>query len=112
MDFNPNKKVEAKISIGDSDVFKGYMMLLRIHENNKEVTYDIQISGSLGNIMDKIDEYELTQLDLSRYNHIRNREHIVKSWDYEVKDKGVYKTHLKQGLGYVYPYIVKEAQRI
>lgn len=106
MDFNPNKKVEAKISIGDNDVFKGYMMLLRIHENNKEITYDVQISGSLGNIMDKLDEYELTQLDLSRFNHIRDREHIVKSWDYEVKDKGAYQTHLKQGMGYVYPYIV------
>ena len=104
--FNPNRRISAIIRIGDNEIFKGFLRLSNIYINNKEITYDVSFTGILKDIMSEIEDYTLRDLDLSRYNHTRNRTTQINSWDYIVKNFGVDTTFPNEGKGYVYPYII------
>ncbi len=49
--FNPNKRTPAKIRIGDNEIFNGYLRLVNIYVQNNQVDYEINILGSLKDII-------------------------------------------------------------
>lgn len=105
--FNPNVRIPAQIRIGDNEIFKGFLRLTNIYIDNKEVKYEINISGSLKDIMKNIENYTLRDLDLSEYQHTRNASTIQESWAYRVYiNSGLTETFADKGQGYVYPYII------
>lgn len=104
--FNPNKRIAAVIRIGDNQVFNGFIRLMNIYNKNKEITYDVSFTGILKDIMTEIQDYTLRDLDLSKYDHTRNRTNQINSWNYTVKRFGQDVNIGAEGEGYVYPYIV------
>jgi hypothetical protein len=104
--FNPNKRIPSVIRIGDNEVFNGFLRLVNVYNKNKEITYDVSFIGSLKDIMSTIEDYTLRDLDLSKYNHTRNRLTQINSWDYIVKKFGQDSSVGTEGEGYVYPYII------
>lgn len=103
--FNPTFRPPVTVRVGDNDVITGNLQLINVVVNNNEITYEVVIAGTLKNIISDIKDYYLTDLDLSEYNHIRNRDNIIDSWDYKVRINGNL-TSVDKGIGYVYPYIV------
>jgi hypothetical protein len=104
--YNPKRAIPAKIIIGGSVVFQGNLQLLSIVKNQKQVEYNIVLTGILKNLLYNFGDYNLQQLDLSEYNHQRNKTTIQDSWDYQIvkNSQGYDATNL--GEGYVYPYII------
>ena len=104
--FNVTKRIAASIQIGTNDVLKGYMQLMNIVVKNKEITYQISIAGTLKNIISELSEFNLSDLDLSKYNHVRNQANIISSWDYDIYVNSGLTSYNTPGEGYVYPYII------
>jgi hypothetical protein len=103
--FNPNISIPANIRIGDNEILNGRLQLLNIIIDNKDIRYEVIVAGSLRDIMSTFQDYYLSDLEFSKYNHTRDRDTIIKSWDYIQQVYGV-PTQLESGEGYVYPYIV------
>ena len=104
--FNPLIKLPAIITIGDNTVMNGSLQLLNIVINQRNVEYEVVITGLLRNILLDITELSLRDIDLSEYNHIRTQDNIVNSWTYNIKNWGVDTQYGGPGTGYVYPYII------
>lgn len=103
--YNPKVAIPCSISIGDNQVFVGNMQLLKVVKNQKLVEYEVIVTGILKNILYNFGDYFLSDLDLSEYNHTRNKTTISDSWDYQiVKNQANYDAS-GLGEGYVYPYI-------
>jgi len=104
--FNPVKRIPIVIRVGTNDVMNGFMQLISIDNLNGFIEYQVTIAGSLKNILSSIADFNLSELDLSEYNHIRSQENIVASWDYNIYKWGSLTQVGKSGEGYVYPYII------
>lgn len=104
--FNPAKRVPVVVRVGTNDVMNGYMQLMNIVINNKQVDYEISIAGTFKDIMSSISDYDLGILDLSEYNHTRDQATIISSWDYNIYKNGTLTSAQGLGEGYVYPYII------
>lgn len=103
--FNPVKRMNVEILVGTNSVMSGFMQLIEINNLNGNISYTIQIAGSLKNLITSASESTLSNLDLSRYNHIRSKDNIMKSWDgYNTVNGSLKRTG--DGEGYFYPYIV------
>ena len=63
--YNPKRAIPAKIIIGGSVVFQGNLQLLSIVKNQKQVEYNIVLTGILKNLLYNFGDYNLQQLDLS-----------------------------------------------
>ena len=106
--FNP--KLSAKdvvIRAGDNEVLRGSMQLLDIVNTNGEIQYKVSVRGNLSDIVGLLADYNLDILDLSEYNHNRNKESIKDSFTFKIYKNGQL-TQSQIGDGYVYPYIIKE----
>lgn len=106
LDFNPLKKIPSVIKVNDLSVLEGSMQLLNIIVNDNSVEYEVTVNGSLNDIITTIGNYNLKDLDLSEYNHVRDRTNIEKSWSYINKVNGNDYDFNQGGNGYVYPYII------
>lgn len=104
--FNPNVSIISSVRIGDNEVMKGSLQLTKIVIDGKSVDYEVVIIGQLKNIIDNLGDNNLRALNLSKYNHIRNRDNIQKSWDFNVREHGQDTLSSGPGNGYVYPYII------
>jgi hypothetical protein len=104
--FNPAKRIPVLIRIGTNDVLKGFMQLMNVVIENKQIDYEVSIAGSFRNIISSVGDYGLAQIDLKEYNHTRTKQSIVDSWDYNVFFNEVLTSFNEPGKGYVYPYIV------
>jgi len=104
--FNLTKRIPVVIRIGDNDVLRGSMQLRKIINDNKQIEYDVVVYGQLNDIMTKFGDYEMRDLDLSEYNHVRNRQNILASWDYIVQRFSSPFFNNGPGVGYVYPHII------
>jgi len=105
INFNPNLRIPANIRIGDNEILNGNLQLINIVVDNKDIRYEVVIAGTLKDIINSIQDYYISDLDFSEYNHIRNRSNIINSWDYNIVKNGSI-TQSEPGDGYVYPYIV------
>ena len=103
--YNPKVAIPCSISIGDDQVFVGNMQLLKVIKNQKLVEYEIIITGILKNLLYNFGDYFLSDLDLSEYNHTRNKTTIEDSWDYQIIKNQANFDATGLGEGYVYPYI-------
>ena len=85
INFNVNKSIKSTIRIGDNQIFSGFLQLMNFTIKNKEVIYECSISGDLKNILTNLSDYTLRDLDVSEYNHTRDRANIIDTWDYKIK---------------------------
>lgn len=91
--FNPMKAQDAILRVGDHDIIKGKLQLLEIVKMDREIQYSCQIVSNFANLITKTKDLTLNNLDFSEWDHVRNKENIMLSWN-------------NLGNGYVYPYIV------
>lgn len=101
VNFNPNKKAEARVIADGVEVMAGVVQLRKIIQKGHAYTYEVVFIGKLLNIFSKIGDKELNgvddnldkYLDLSAYNHTLDHQTQVDSWT------------APYGVGYVYPMI-------
>jgi hypothetical protein len=104
--YNPKRAIPAQIIIGTRTVFQGNLQLVSITKNQQMVEYNIILTGILKNLLYNFGDYSLQQLDLSEYNHQRNKTTIQDSWNYVIKKNTATYDAVNPGEGYVYPQIV------
>jgi hypothetical protein len=105
INFNPNLRIPANIRIGDNDILNGNLQLVNIISENEDVRYEVVVAGTLKDIINTFQDYYISDLDYSEYNHVRNRENIIDSWTHLLQINGL-EQQVESGRGYVYPYIV------
>lgn len=107
--YNPKKALPVEVLIGDELVFAGNLQLLNVITNQKQVDYEVVITGIFKNIIISFADYYLNQLNLDEYNHLRYPETISKSWDNIINIGNPAYSALTQsspGIGYTYPITV------
>jgi hypothetical protein len=109
-DFNPNLKAEAIVLNNGVEQMRGYLQLTQIPINDKSIDYEIIIIGKLANLFQDLGDSQLTDLDLSEFDHTWNSTNVANSWaTYIVKNGGIYNNFNvsgnPNGEGYVYPLI-------
>jgi hypothetical protein len=105
--YNPKKALPVQVLIGDELVFQGNLQLLNIITNQKQVDYEVVITGVFKNIIIAFADYYLNQLNLDEYDHYRNTGTIVNTWDNYISINNPLSSILTQpGDGYIYPIIV------
>ena len=101
VNFNPNKKAEARVIADGVEVMAGVVQLRKVMQKGHAYTYEVVFIGKLLNIFSKIgdkqlsgtDENGLRFLDFSEYDHDLKYSNQVNSWTATI------------GEGYVYPLI-------
>jgi hypothetical protein len=101
VNFNPNKKAEARVIADGVEVMAGVVQLRKVMQKGHAYTYEVVFVGKLLNIFSKIgdkqisgtDENGLGLLDFSEYDHALTYTNQVNSWTATI------------GEGYVYPLI-------
>lgn len=97
--FNPNLKASAIMYADNIMVFSGYVQLKNIIVQDKyEVEYEVVMYGKLGDIFFNLGEKELTELDLSEFNHVFSKTNIVNSWSVANVGTGYHYTMIDRGL--------------
>jgi hypothetical protein len=91
--FNPNLKTSYQIIQDGVTAIDGYCQLKSIKNVDGLINYEIQATGKIGDLFEKIRGKYLEDLDLSSLNHTWNRTNIQNSWSATI------------GQGYVYPMI-------
>lgn len=92
--FNPNLKAGCTLYIDDVPQLYGYLQLLSIDIDDKgDIVYSVCIIGNTSNIFQDLGDSELSDLDLSDFDHVLNRTNQKASWT---------NTHNE---GYCYPLI-------
>jgi len=92
--FNPNLKTPCKLYIDELLQIQGFLRLLKINKtDDNQIEYEVAITGNVGNIFTDWGDKQLTDLDLSAYDHTYNKTDQKASWSAPV------------GVGYVYPMI-------
>lgn len=105
INFNPNLRIPANIRIGDNDILNGNLQLINIINENEDIRYEVVVAGTLKDIINTFQDYYISDLEYSEYNHERNRENIINSWTHLLQINGL-EQQVEIGRGYVYPYIV------
>ena len=91
--FNPNLKTSYQIIQDGITAIDGYCQLKAISNVDGLINYEIQATGKIGNLFEKIRDKYLQDLDLSSLDHTWTQSAIVNSWTAAI------------GQGYVYPMI-------
>jgi len=105
--YNPKKALPVQVLIGDELVFQGNIQLLNIITNQKQVDYEVVITGVFKNIIVLLADYYLNQLNLDEYDHYRNVTTISNTWDNYISINNPLSSVLTTpGDGYIYPLIV------
>lgn len=92
--YNPNKKVEVRVTYDMVTVFKGYMRLAMICKlGDDKIEYDLEIRGRLDDLFTNLIDLKLINLNWTDLDHTYNETNIANSWSTPV------------GSNYVYPFI-------
>jgi len=91
--FNPNLKTSYQIIQDGITAIDGYCQLKAISNVDGLINYEIQATGKIGDLFEKIRDKYLQDLDLTSLNHTWTEANIVNSWSATI------------GQGYVYPMI-------
>jgi hypothetical protein len=92
VNFNPNKKAEARVIADGVEVMAGVVQLRKIVQKGHAYTYEVVFIGKLVNIFSVIGDKKINEeLDFSDLNHELTQANVVSSWS--------------NTDGYVYPYI-------
>lgn len=103
--YNPKKALPVSVQIGDEQIFTGNLQLLNIITNQKQVDYEVVITGVFKNIIVSFADYYLNQLNLDEFNHRRDVSTITNSYNNNIFINNVL-TQTTPGTGYIYPLIV------
>ena len=103
--FNPNKRLDVSYLADEEVQINGYLKLdeVVINDYNK-VEYKVSIFGKSADLFSNIGEKELTDIDLTEYNHDWSFGIQELSWATSVQRNGSGIAFAK-GTGYVYPLI-------
>ena len=90
VNFNPNKKAEARVIADGVEVMAGVVQLRKIIQKGHAYTYEVVFIGKLLNIfsvlgdkkLNDVDENALPLIDFSDLNHEYTYQNIVDSWSY------------------------------
>lgn len=109
-DFDPNLKTSVRVTVDEVVQFEGYCQLVKINRDGAiPLSYEVIMIGLLSNIFTDLGELELTDLDLSEYNHDYSRTNQANSWDTSIIKNGSPYVNFSggdpTGEGYVYPLI-------
>jgi hypothetical protein len=109
-DFNPNLKAEAIVFNNGVEQMRGYLQLTEIPIEDGNVVYQIVIIGKLANLFQDIGEKDLTELDLSEFDHNWTYSNVEDSWATSIIKNGIAYNNFNvsgnpSGEGYVYPLI-------
>ncbi len=97
----------AILKVNSKQVIKGNLQLISIPKQGEfDGVYKVQIVGRIDNLISNIENYTLRDLDMSEFNHIRNRSNIISSWNYDVVINDSIVAVGEPGIGYFYPHIV------
>ena len=92
VNFNPNKKAEARVIADGVEVMAGVVQLRKVVQKGHAYTYEVVFIGKLINIFSVLGDKKINEtLDFSDLNHELTQTNIVNSWS--------------NTDGYVYPYI-------
>jgi len=91
--FNPNLKTSYQIIQDGVTAIDGYCQLKAISNIDGLINYEIQATGKIGDLFEKIRDKYLQDLDLTSLDHTWNSTNIINSWTATI------------GQGYVYPMI-------
>jgi hypothetical protein len=93
--FNPNLKADLYILQDSIEVLRGVLKLTKItrSQNLDLIYYECNAYGGIDDLITKISDAQLTDLDFSAYNHDYTRDNQYNSWSTPI------------GSGYVYPMI-------
>ena len=92
--FNANLKTPCSLYVDELLQMQGFLQLLKINKtDDNQIEYEVAIKGNVGNIFTDWADLQLTDLDLSAYNHTYNKTAQKASWV------------ATYGEGYVYPMI-------
>ena len=103
-DFNPNLKADAVYFIDKVEQFAGIAQLTDVRILDDKIEYDLVLKGRIADIFTNLGDSELTDLDLSEFDHTYSKLNQKASWDTSIveDDAGV---PFELGKGYVYPLI-------
>ena len=92
--FNANLKTPCSLYVDELLQMQGFLQLLKINKtDDNQIEYEVAIKGNVGNIFTDWADLQLTDLDLSAYNHTYDKTAQKASWV------------ATYGEGYVYPMI-------
>lgn len=103
--INVKKRIRATVRNGSNAIINGYLQLLDIYNEQDKIEYEVSITQNNKNIWEDMKDYNISDLDFSRYNHTRNKQAIVDSWETYIYEYGITQS-AQLGKGYVYPSIV------
>jgi len=103
--FDPNKKIEAKYFVDETQVLVGALQLLKVSKStDNNIVYECSIIGNEGNLFVDIGDKYLEELDFSEYDHTYSRANQIDSWSNLCKVNGV-TTNVGMGKGYYYGFV-------
>jgi len=91
--FNPNIKADCFVYQDTIEIFRGIFRLLQVNRTFESVTYECAIIGRVTNIYTAWGDKNLSDLNLSDFNHNYTQSVQANSWT------------LSSGYGYIYPLI-------
>lgn len=108
--FNPNKSLDASINISNSGtLIEGSLRLLNTAKvENGNIIYTFQLVGFIRDLFSIMDDWTLSSLDFSEYDHIRTIDHIKEN----IEDNVIYLNNqlttdnIDDRQGYVYPHTI------
>ena len=109
-DFNPNLKADAILYRKGIAQLIGYIQLVSIKNVDGAIEYECVIIGKFANLFQDLGELNLSQLDLSEFDHVWNKTNMENSWDTSIIKNGTTYVNFNasgqpDGSGYVYPLI-------
>lgn len=109
-DFNPNLKAEAILYRKGIQQLRGYLQLVSIKNVDGAIEYECVMIGKFANLFQDLGELNLSQLDLSEFDHTWNKTNVENSWETSIIKNGTTYVNFNasaqpDGSGYVYPLI-------
>ena len=84
--YDPNKKIDARIVVDSSPVLEGYIQLTKVNKMNNAdlqgnlISYEVIVFDDSVEFIQTLGDKVLTDLDLSDYNHLLTQTSIENAW--------------------------------
>ena len=88
--FNPNLRTDVIYLVNGEIQLDGYLQIKCVNNKDGLISYSCVIIGRIGNFFTKLQDQELTDLDLSSLNHIYTKANQVATWNLPLTTDYVY----------------------
>ena len=80
--FNPYKKTQCILKQDGYNIFKGYLRLIDIIDQDKEISYSVNLFSTSITLIDELKSKNISDLTaLNELDHLYNKSNIKSSWD-------------------------------